>query len=66
LVPANTPHAFATPEGTGVDMLFLMSGAARAEYFRVVDRIRRGEVSPQEILATAELFDNHFHDSPAW
>lgn len=66
LVPAHTAHAFRTPADRGVDMLFLMPGVDRFEYFRLAHRIRRGEGSPQEILAAQERFDNHFHDSPVW
>ncbi|WP_216902000.1 cupin domain-containing protein [Nocardia alni] len=66
LVPPNTQHAFATPEDTGVDMLFLMPGVARADYFRLIERIRSGTADPQEILASQEVFDNHFQPSPEW
>lgn len=31
-----------------------------------MDRIRKGEASPQEILNTQDRFDNHFVDSPIW
>lgn len=66
LVPPNVTHAFATPEHTGVDMLFLMVGIERFDYFRLLDKIARGEASPQDVLATQDRFDNHFLDSEAW
>ncbi|MFB4318795.1 cupin domain-containing protein [Actinomadura sp. 21ATH] len=66
LVPPRTPHAFSTPAHTGVDMLIFKPGAERFDYFRLGDRVRRGEASPQEILASQDLYDNHFHDSPQW
>jgi mannose-6-phosphate isomerase-like protein (cupin superfamily) len=66
LVPPNTPHAFATPHDTGVDLLFVMPGVERFEYFRLGDRIARGHASPQELLATQERFDNHFLKSEIW
>jgi mannose-6-phosphate isomerase-like protein (cupin superfamily) len=66
VVPPNTPHAFRTPDDTGVDMLFLMPGVERFEYFRLGDRIRRGQASPQEFLATQDRFDNYFQDSAVW
>jgi mannose-6-phosphate isomerase-like protein (cupin superfamily) len=65
LVPPHTLHAFATPRDSGVDLLFLMPGVERFEYFRLGDRISRGEASRQELLATQDRFDNHFHDSPS-
>ncbi|MBV9134440.1 MAG: hypothetical protein JO318_17175, partial [Chloroflexi bacterium] len=63
VVPAHTMHAFCTPDHAGVDMLFLMPGAERFEYFRLADRVRRGEASPQEILATQDVCDNYFEPS---
>jgi mannose-6-phosphate isomerase-like protein (cupin superfamily) len=66
LVPPRTPHAFSTPAHTGVDMLIFKPGAERFDYFRLGDRVRRGEASPQEILASQDLYDNHFHHSPVW
>jgi hypothetical protein len=49
-----------------VDILFLMPGVERFEYFRLGDRIRKGQASPQEILDTQDRFDNHFQDSAVW
>jgi quercetin dioxygenase-like cupin family protein len=66
LVPPNTPHAFRTPSDTGVDMLFIMPGVERFEYFRLGDRIQRGQASPREVLETQDRFDNHFQNSDVW
>ncbi|MCX4745462.1 cupin domain-containing protein [Kitasatospora sp. NBC_01287] len=66
LVPPQTVHAFRTPADHGVDLLFLMPGTDRFEYFRLVERIRQGQASPQEILDTQERFDNHFVPSTLW
>ncbi|WP_345346441.1 cupin domain-containing protein [Actinoallomurus liliacearum] len=66
LVPPNTPHAFRTPDDTGVDMLIIKPTAERFDYFRLVDRVIRGEASPTEILENQDRFDNHFVDSPLW
>jgi len=66
LVPPNTPHAFATPHDSGVDLLFIMPGVERFAYFRLGDRIARGHASPQELLATQDRFDNHFLKSEIW
>jgi quercetin dioxygenase-like cupin family protein len=66
LVPPHMPHAFSTPEDSGVDLLFLMPTVDRFEYFRLVDQVRQGKASPREILDSQDRFDNHFLDSPVW
>jgi hypothetical protein len=38
----------------------------RLDYFRLGDRVRKGQADPRELLATQERFDNHFLDSPLW
>ena len=66
-VPPHTTHAFGATENSGADVLIVFTpGVERFEYFRMIDRIRRGEGSPQEILATQDRFDNHFVDSATW
>ncbi len=67
LVPPNTTHAWGTPDDSGADILIIKApGTNRFDYFRLVDRVRRGEAAPQEVLATQENFDNHFVDSATW
>ncbi|HEY4456881.1 MAG TPA: cupin domain-containing protein [Pseudonocardiaceae bacterium] len=67
LVPPNTTHAWGTRAHAGADILIIKApGTNRFDYFRLVDRVRKGEAAPQEILATQEKFDNHFVDSAAW
>ncbi|WP_371785637.1 cupin domain-containing protein [Streptosporangium subroseum] len=67
LVPPYMAHAWGTGPETGADVLIIKApGDNRFEYFRLVDRIRKGEASPQEILATQDRFDNHFVDSRIW
>ncbi|MFJ9855251.1 cupin domain-containing protein, partial [Streptomyces sp. NPDC101150] len=41
-------------------------GMARFDYLRLLDRVMRGEASPEEIKASSERFDNHYVDSPVW
>ena len=66
-VPPHTTHAFGATSRSGADVLIVFTpGVERFEYFRMIDRIRRGEASPAEILATQERYDNHFVDSAAW
>lgn len=67
VVPPRMPHAFAAAPGESADVLIVITpGVERFEYFRLLDRVRRGEASPQEILDSQERFDNHFLDSPVW
>ncbi|WP_049575050.1 cupin domain-containing protein [Nonomuraea sp. SBT364] len=66
-VPPMTPHAFAAAPGHTADLLIVVApGIQRFEYFRLLDRLRRGEATLEELLASQELYDNHFLDSPAW
>jgi mannose-6-phosphate isomerase-like protein (cupin superfamily) len=68
VIPRNMPHAFAAPAGVESDVLILFAPGLqdRFEYFRLVDRVQRGQASPHEILATQDRFDNHFLDRPTW
>ncbi|HEX2285326.1 MAG TPA: cupin domain-containing protein [Mycobacterium sp.] len=68
MVPSNMPHAFATPDGVGADLLILFTPAIaeRFEYFRLGERVLKGQAVPQEILMSQDRFDNHFIDSPHW
>ena len=57
----------AAPADSAADILIVFTpGIERFEYFRMGERLRRGEVDPLEILRTQERFDNHFVDSPLW
>ncbi len=48
-------------------MLFVFApGVPRFDYYRLLDRVHRGEASPREILDSQERFDNHYVDSPIW
>jgi hypothetical protein len=67
-IPPAMPHAFAAPPDTGANLLILFAPGLRDrfEYFRLADRVLKGQASPQEILANQERFDNYFLDSPEW
>lgn len=67
LVPPFMPHAWGTTPLGAADILIVKApGNDRFEYFRLGDRIRRGEASPQEVLATQQTYDNWWVRSPAW
>ncbi|MEV4753587.1 cupin domain-containing protein [Micromonospora sp. NPDC049559] len=67
LVPPHLTHAWGTPGGVGADVLIIKApGNNRFDYFRLADRIRRGEASPKAVLETQERFDNHFVESAVW
>jgi hypothetical protein len=36
------------------------------DYYRLLDRVHRGEADPREIGESQERFDNHYVDSPLW
>ncbi|MEU9114866.1 cupin domain-containing protein [Streptomyces sp. NPDC048483] len=66
-VPPHTPHAFAAAPGAEADVLFVFTpGMDRFDYLRLLGRVLRGEADPKEIAESAERFDNHYVDSPAW
>ncbi|MFF0356865.1 MULTISPECIES: cupin domain-containing protein [unclassified Nocardia] len=67
VVPRHMPHAFgATPDSGARILIALMPGVQRFEYFRLLDRLIRGEATHDEFLAAQDEFDNHFVDAPAW
>ncbi|MGW1839168.1 cupin domain-containing protein [Streptomyces sp. NPDC002067] len=67
LVPPRMPHAFAAEPGTEADVLIVLTpGIERFDYFRLLDRVRKGTADPREILESQERFDNFFLESPAW
>lgn len=67
LVPPNVPHAFGPTADSDADILVVFTpGTARFDYYRLLDRLHRGDASTQEILDSQERFDNHYVDSPVW
>ncbi|KUJ64154.1 cupin [Streptomyces albus subsp. albus] len=66
-VPPGTPHAFAPAPGATADVLVAFSpGMDRFDYYRLLDRVNRGEATVQDIKDSAERYDNHYVDSPVW
>lgn len=67
VVPKFMPHAFgATPDSGARIMIALMPGTERFEYFRLLDRIAKGQSTMADLAAAQEEFDNHFVDAPRW
>lgn len=67
VIPPHLPHAFAPAPGAAADILVTFTpGLQRFDYYRLLERVYRGEADPREIGASSERFDNHYFDSPAW
>jgi mannose-6-phosphate isomerase-like protein (cupin superfamily) len=67
VVPPTMAHAFGTPPGHSADFLIVQApGLPRFGYFRLVERLRHGEATLSELLASQELYDNHFLESLVW
>lgn len=67
VVEPSTVHALAPTGGGDVEMFVVTAPPAdRFAYYRLLDRIGRGEAGPQELTASQERFDSYFVDSPAW
>ncbi|MEU6283664.1 cupin domain-containing protein [Streptomyces sp. NPDC047028] len=67
IVPPDRPHAFAAAPGATADLLIVIApGVERFEYFRHLQRIRLGELTPESLLEVQERYDNHFLKSEAW
>ena len=67
VVPPSVAHAFAAPPESEADLLIVLTpGIERFGYFRLLERLGRGEATLDELLESQDLYDNHFLDSPAW
>ncbi|MCO1656553.1 cupin domain-containing protein [Pseudonocardia humida] len=67
VVPAGVPHAFEAAPGHDAEVLFVLAPAReRAEYYRLLDRVHRGQAEWTQVGASQDRFDNHYVDSPAW
>jgi len=66
-VPPRVAHAFAAAPGADADVLFVFApGVDRFDYYRLLDRVHRGDAGWQEIADTQDRFDNHYVESEAW
>jgi mannose-6-phosphate isomerase-like protein (cupin superfamily) len=67
VVPPNQVHAFATPKNSSAELLIVQApGLDRFDYFRLIERLMRREATMEDVLATQELYDNHFVESDVW
>ena len=67
VIPPLLPHAFAPAPGKEADILVTFTpGIMRFDYYRLLERVYKGEADPQEIAAKSEQFDNSYVDSPIW
>jgi mannose-6-phosphate isomerase-like protein (cupin superfamily) len=66
-VPPRVPHAFGPADGADADVLVTFTpGMDRFDYYRLLDRVARGEADPKEIAESSQRYDNHYVDSPTW
>lgn len=63
---ALAPHAFGPAVDRTPTSWWSSPGTARFDYYRLLDRLNRGEATPQEVSDSQERFDNHYVDSPVW
>lgn len=66
-VPPRVPHAFGPAADSDADVLVTFTpGMDRFDYYRLLDRVARGEADPKEIAESSKQYDNHYVDSPIW
>ncbi|WP_329500220.1 cupin domain-containing protein [Kitasatospora herbaricolor] len=66
-VPPTVPHAFApAPDSTAELLVVFTPGLHRFDYYRLLERVHRGEATVQEIRDSSQTYDNHYFDSPEW
>ncbi|MBF6352466.1 MULTISPECIES: cupin domain-containing protein [Nocardia] len=66
-VPPTVPHAFAPAPDSEAELLVVFTpGLHRFDYYRLLERVYRGEATVQEIRDSSQQYDNHYVDSPVW
>ncbi|MEV7017154.1 cupin domain-containing protein [Streptomyces sp. NPDC093991] len=66
-VPPRLPHAFAPARDEEADVLVAFTpGMDRFDYYRLLERVHRGEATVEDIRASSERYDNHYCASPLW
>lgn len=67
VVPPGLPHAFGAALHDSVDLFITLTpGIERFDYFRILPRVLRGELSDQQLAELHNQYDVHFVDSPTW
>ncbi len=67
VVPPDMAHAFAAAPGHAAELLIVLApGIERFGYFRLLERLAKGEATVDDLMASQDLYDNHFLESPAW
>ena len=66
-VPPTIPHAFAPAPDSEAELLVVFTpGLQRFDYYRLLERVYRGEATVQDIRDSSQQYDNHYFDSPVW
>ncbi|MEU9982107.1 cupin domain-containing protein [Streptomyces sp. NPDC050856] len=66
-VPPTVPHAFAPAPGNEAEMLVVFTpGLHRFDYYRLLERVYRGDATVQDIRDSSQQYDNHYFESPVW
>ncbi|KAA0023582.1 cupin domain-containing protein [Antrihabitans cavernicola] len=67
VVPKRMIHAFGAAPGAPARVLIALTpGVERFDYFRLLGRIRDGEATADDLMASQDRFDNHFVGAPNW
>lgn len=67
VVPPRVRHAFGPAPGADADVLIVCApGRERFEYYRLLDRLHRGEATGQDLIDTQDRYDNHYVESSTW
>ncbi|HEY3703182.1 MAG TPA: cupin domain-containing protein [Acidimicrobiales bacterium] len=67
VVPPDMAHAFAAAPGHSAELLIVLApGIERFGYFRLLERLAKEEATLDDLMASQDLYDNHFLESSAW
>lgn len=67
VVPPEVPHAFEAAGSEPADVFFVLTNAKpRFDYYRLLERVYRGEADPAELGASGETYDNQYVESLSW